>query len=298
MWSVLCVIAGISCCWSALARADGDVITISNPSPADDGKMGSLNPMLSATVHHSAGKPMDITFRSDASGQWEDIASFEQAASGTFQARPRSMLRRGETYRWIVIATDGVVSQSKTFSFNLAMFIGSKQTAIAHSDCWKYGYIKHGREKGRWFVTTQRGSWAAYDLDKGWYRTYQRLVRRERWNGGPKFGDGGDLGHPFWGYWDGQYHAFGPRWRSGGSGFESLSSPLFESFRNLDFDKDVRDTGLRTQQPNWQEGTTYTFSEDRAWIMAIDYDEPNERGNVGKRCGMLGGGKHQTNGGT
>ena len=142
---------------------------------------------------------MDITFRSDASGRWEDLASFAHVPSGTFQARPQNILRRGETYRWSVTATDGEVSESKTFSLSLAMFVGAKQTAIAHSDCWKYGYLKHGWEKGRWFATTQRGAWAGYDLDKGWYRTFQRVVRRETWNGGPTFGDGGDFGHPFWG---------------------------------------------------------------------------------------------------
>jgi len=260
--------------------ADAAGITISDPSPADEGTLGSLNPPLSVTVRHSAGKPMEIRFRSDASGRWEDIATFAHAPSGTYQARPQNMLRRGETYRWSVTATDGAVTQSRTFSFTLAVFIGSKQTVIAHSDCWKYGYIKHGWEKGRWFATTQRGAWAAYDLDKGWYRTFQRLVRRENWNGGPTFGDGGDLGHPFWGYWDGQYHAIGTRWRwPGAFGFESISSRSFEAFRNCAFEKDVQDTGLRTQQQS-HEGTAYTFSEDRAWIMAIDYDQTRKQGSV------------------
>ena len=86
-------------------------------------------------------------------------------------------LRRGETYRWTVAATDSGETQSKTFSFKLAVFIGPKQTVIAHSDCWKYGYLKHGWEKRQWFATTPQGAWAGYDLDKGWYRTFQRLMR-------------------------------------------------------------------------------------------------------------------------
>jgi len=261
-------------------QADGGAITISDPSPADDGALGSLNPMLSVTVHHRAGKAMDVTFHCDASGGWEEIAGFNQAPGGRFQARPEKMIRRGATYGWSVTATDGVESQSQTFRFNLAMFIGSKETAIAYSDCWKFGYLKHGREPGRWYVTTQRGAWAAYDMDKGWVRTYQRLLQREKWEGGPIFGDGGDLGHPFWGSWDGCYHAFGTRRRFDGLGFESVSSPTFEAFGHCVFERDVRDTGLRTQHPNWQEGTTYTFSEDRAWIMAIDHDQSIERGNV------------------
>jgi hypothetical protein len=260
--------------------ADGGGITISEPSPADEATLGSLNPTLSVTVRHDAGKAMDITIRSDASGRWEDIAGFARASSGTFQVRPQNMLRRGETYRWSVTATDGTVTESKTFCFTLAVFVGSKHTVIAHSDCWKYGYLKHGWEKGRWFATTQRGAWAAYDLDKGWYRTFQRLVRREKWDGGTMYGDGGNFGHPFWGYWDGQYHALGLCGASGGLGFESVASRTFEAFRNNVFEKDVRDTGTRTQHANWQEGTTYTFGENRAWITAIDYDEPRKLGIV------------------
>jgi len=277
----VCLVAGISCLCATRVGADAAAIAISEPSPADEGTLGSLNPTLSATVRHSAGKAMAITFRSDASGRWEDVASFTEASSGIFRARPQNMLRRGETYHWTVAASDGVESQSKTFSFTLAAFIGPKQTVISHSDCWKYGYLKHGWEKGQWFATTQRGAWAAYDLDKGWYRTFQRLVRREKWNGGPAFGDGGDFGHPFWGYWDGQYQMFGTRWRSPDKlGFESVSSRPFEAFRNSTFETDVRDTGVRTQQAEWTEGTTYTFSEDRAWLMAIDCVKKSELSNV------------------
>lgn len=277
---LLFVLMWTSNLWATLVWADAAEITISEPSPGDEALLGSLNPPLSVQVRHSAGKMMAITFRSDASGQWEDIASFTHAPSGKCEVRPQNMLRRGETYCWTVTATDGLVTQSKTFHFTIAPFIGSKQTVIAPSDCWKYGFIKHGWEKGKWFATTQRGAWAAYDLDKGWYRTFQRLVRRENWNGGPTFGDGGDLGHPFWGYWNGQYHAFGTRWRwPGGSGFESVSSRSFEGFRNCVFERDVRDTSLRTQQQS-HEGTSYTFSEDRAWIMAIDYDQTRKQGSV------------------
>ena len=277
---LVCVVVWTTGLWAAQVWADDDVITISDPSPADGSELGSLNPTLSVKIRHRAAKPLDVTFRSDASGRWEDVARFSQVPSGTFRARPTNVLRRGETYHWTVAATDGVATRSQTFSFTLVVFVGAKQTVIAHSDCWKYGYLKHGWEQGRWFAKTQRGAWAGYDLDKGWYRTFQRVTRRENWNGGPTFGDGGDFGHPFWGYWDGQYHLVGTRWRSaGGSGFESVSSRTFEAFRNCVFERDVRDTGLRTQQQS-HEGTSYTFSEDRAWIMAIDYDQARKQGSV------------------
>jgi hypothetical protein len=141
---VVCVLVAMCCPWITQVRADAEAITIAEPSPADEATLGSLNPPLSVSVRHSAGKAMEITFRTDASGRWEDIARFTHALSGTFRALPQNMLRRGETYRWTVTATDGAVTVSKTFSFTLAVFIGPKETVIAHSDCWKYGYLKHG----------------------------------------------------------------------------------------------------------------------------------------------------------
>ena len=88
--------------------------------------------------------------------------------------------------------------------------------------------------------------------------------------------DGGCFGHPFWGYWGGQYHAIGKN----ATGWEAADSRTFEGFKNLVYEKDAHDLGIRTQQLGWPEGTTYTFSEDRAWIMAIDHDEANKRSNV------------------
>jgi hypothetical protein len=262
----------ILCLWTAAVNAAPATITISDPAPADEGMIGSLNPTLSVTVRHSARKRMTITFSSDASGQRKEISRFTQASSGVYTVRPRTMTRRGMTYHWTVTATDGKVTATRTFSINIAQFIGTRDTLITHSDCWKYGYIKHGWEKGKFFVTTQRGTWAAYDLDKGWYRTYQRLLRRQEYTGAWRsLEDGGNLGHPFWGYWDGQYHALGA-FRHGSSGWESASSRTFEGLAQLRYETDVKDLGLRTQQPNWHEGVTYTFSEDRAWIIALDFD--------------------------
>ena len=89
-------------CWlcAVPARADDDAITISDPSPANEATLGSLNPPLSVAVRHRAGKAMEIKFRTDASGRWEEIAGFARATSGTFRALPQNILRRGETYRW------------------------------------------------------------------------------------------------------------------------------------------------------------------------------------------------------
>ena len=66
-----------------------NAITISDPSPVHEGKVGSLNPKLSASIHHRDGKLMDITFASDASRQWKEVGSFKQA-----RAEPIALSRR------------------------------------------------------------------------------------------------------------------------------------------------------------------------------------------------------------
>lgn len=246
------------------------VIAITDPVPADDGMRGSLNPPLSAAIRHAGGKPMTITFSTDASGQWQDIGVFKQSSSGTYRASPKDMLRRGRTYCWKVTATDGQVTATKVFTFNLAYVVGPSHTIIQTSDCWKYGYIKHGWEKGRFFATTQRGMWAAYDLDKGWYRTHQLIAKnRERAGMTGSFpvhvDDGGVFGHPYWGYWDGSYHVMHGL-------LSEMSSRTFDGFNKFVYPDDLKPLKLNPQRKDWPEGITYTFSEDRAWIMAIDFD--------------------------
>ena len=201
---------------------------------------GSLNPPLSATIRHAGGKPMTITFSTDASGQWRNIAVFKQASSGTYRTSPKDMLRRGRTYCWKVAATDGQVTATKTFTFNLAYVVGPSHTIIQTSDCWKFGYIKHGWEKGQFFATAQRGMWAAYDLDKGWYRTFQ-LIAKNKYTAGTtgsfpvSVDEGGAFGHPYWGYWDGSYHAI-----NGATPVQEMSSRTFEGFSKLVFPDDLK----------------------------------------------------------
>ena len=72
----------------AFRSLENGVIAITDPVPADDGVRGSLNPPLSASIRHAGGRPMAITFSTDASGEWRDIAAFKQASSGTYRACP------------------------------------------------------------------------------------------------------------------------------------------------------------------------------------------------------------------
>ena len=258
------------------------VITIANPNPPDGGKRGSLNPELSVYVCHSAGKPMDITFGANHRGEWKEIMTFSAVGDGTYGARSRDMIKRGRSYEWEVTATDGSERVTQRFTLELVYFFGDSRTRILMSDCWKYGFLKRGKEKGKFYATVQRGMWASYDLDRGWDRTFQRLF----WDQGAPppedcgpnehLDDGGNLGHPFWGYWDGKYRALGidvNRWKA-------VASETFEGFQDLTEMEAATWDMSGPQQSHWPEGSAYTFSEDRAWIMAVDYDEPNSRSNV------------------
>ena len=113
--------------------------------------------------------------------------------------------------------------------------------------------------------------WAAYDLDKGWYRTFQ-LIAKNKYTAGTtgsfpvSVDEGGAFGHPYWGYWDGRYHAI-----NGATPVQGMSSRTFEGFSKLVFPDDLKILKV-APKIDWYEGTAYTFSDDRAWIMTIDFD--------------------------
>jgi hypothetical protein len=115
----------------------------------------------------------------------------------------------------------------------------------------------------------------------GWDRTFHRLFRET----GNKKGeynpntldDGGyGIGHTFWGYWDGAYHILGIA--GGVSEWLGAESRTFEGFQKL-IEKNavkrycVHDAGI-------PDGSSYVFSEDRAWIMAIVSDNSHQKGDA------------------
>lgn len=256
-------------------------IIISDLSPVHEGKVGSLNPKLSASIHHRDGKMMDITFASDASGEWKEIGSFKQAPNGTYSVIPKEMTRRGMTYNWKVSATDGTNTAQTQATFNLVYFFGDGRQIILVADCHKYGYLKHGWEKGKVFVSVQRGMWASYDIDNGWDRTFQRLFR-ETGNKKSEYtpntlDDGGySIGHTFWGYWDGTYHMLGIA--GGVAEWLGAESRTFEGFQKL-----VENGAIKkycAHNAGIPDGSSHTFSEDRAWIMAIVSDAAHQKGDA------------------
>ena len=61
---------------------------ISNASPTDGLLNIPINPTLSVDVSDADGDPLDIVFRTNASGTWEDIDAYSGVGNGTYTATP------------------------------------------------------------------------------------------------------------------------------------------------------------------------------------------------------------------
>jgi len=93
---------------------------ISNENPLDRSSDQPLNPTLSITVSDIQGDKMNISFRSNASGIWQDIGLNNSVNNGTYTQKPYFMDSYSTTYYWSVNTTDPNGSAkwtNKTFSF-------------------------------------------------------------------------------------------------------------------------------------------------------------------------------------
>jgi len=68
----------------------------------------SLNPTLSVNVTNYQYELMDITFRTNASGIWQDITSYTNVGNNRYIATSTNMNTKGKTYYWSVNATDRI----------------------------------------------------------------------------------------------------------------------------------------------------------------------------------------------
>ena len=85
------------------------------------------------------GYTMNITFSTNASGQWQEIRSFTNVGDGRYAVRPRNMTERNnKTYYWKVNVTDGTTTETKTYQFEIVHHLGDEITYIAMAQCWKY----------------------------------------------------------------------------------------------------------------------------------------------------------------
>jgi len=93
--------------------------TLTDEQPPDGSRNQMLNPTLSIHATDFQGNLMDIVIRTNASGTWEDIASYTNVGNGMYTATPSEMDDGGTTYYWSVNATNTVTGKwtSKTYSF-------------------------------------------------------------------------------------------------------------------------------------------------------------------------------------
>lgn len=239
-------------------------MNIKSVSPVDGSRIASLNPRLSVEIDNISLSDITFSLLSD-NGVWQEIARYQGVPAGSYAARPSGIRERDTTYVWKVSVVSEGKSIEEEYGFSVVDYIGEAVTPIGRATCWKYGYIRRGRTPGRFYVTTQTGfgrGGAAYDVDRGWYETFFDTPR---------------MGHASWGYWDSQYHAIGGT--QGGTHIAQVSSETFTGFQNMDRVRHGRKIGAY-QKSNWPETSTYTFNNHRAWIMAIDYHEDTERGDV------------------
>ncbi|MCU0872420.1 MAG: hypothetical protein MUE50_08740, partial [Pirellulaceae bacterium] len=144
-------------------------------------------------------------------------------------------------------------------------YIGEPSQKIARAECFKYGHVRRGREPGRFYVATQTGpdNAAAYDVNRGWSGPITIPA----------------MGHPSWGYWDGQYQRFG---LVGQKEFGVVSSDTFEGLAETDTVRHAKIIGRweNTDPTSNPEASPYTFSNERAWILWIDHEAATEMGHV------------------
>jgi hypothetical protein len=79
---------------------------ISNENPSDRSSDLPLNPLLSINVSDIQGDEMDIIFRSNTSGIWQNIGFNNSVNNGTYTQKPYFMDNYSTTYYWSVNATD------------------------------------------------------------------------------------------------------------------------------------------------------------------------------------------------
>jgi len=102
-----------------VAPAGPSVPALINEQPLHGSIGQPLNPTLSIRATDFQGDRMNITFRTNATGTWQDIISYINVTNGVYSATPTTMNMHGTTYYWGVYATDsGSGSYSwKTFKF-------------------------------------------------------------------------------------------------------------------------------------------------------------------------------------
>ena len=94
----------------------------SNPVPSNGATGINPNPTLYITVNDTNADAMNVTFRTNASGTWQDIGSNNTVYNGTYSQTPTNMNQWGTKYWWSVNVTDGELWNNQTYNFTTTTF--------------------------------------------------------------------------------------------------------------------------------------------------------------------------------
>ena len=106
-------------------RLENYLPSLSNPFPEDGATFVPLNPILSIDTSDFDGDLLDIVFKTDASGTWQDIATYTGVGDGTYTATTVSMAEYATTYNWRVEVDDGSGVADVTYSLTTVPEPGS-----------------------------------------------------------------------------------------------------------------------------------------------------------------------------
>ncbi|RLF49965.1 MAG: hypothetical protein DRN24_07295, partial [Thermoplasmata archaeon] len=94
----------------------------SKPVPSNGATGINPNPTLYITVNDTNADAMNVTFRTNASGTWQDIGSNNTVYNGTYSQTPTNMNQWGTKYWWSVNVTDGELWNNQTYNFTTTTF--------------------------------------------------------------------------------------------------------------------------------------------------------------------------------
>lgn len=90
---------------------------LSNPDPEDGDKYIDYNPTLSIDITDVNSDLLNVTFKTNASGSWQQLSSIE-GYNGTYtDSNAENMNSSDTTYYWSVNVTDGFTWTNQTYSF-------------------------------------------------------------------------------------------------------------------------------------------------------------------------------------
>jgi hypothetical protein len=147
----------------------------------------SLNPILSVNVTDYQFKQMDITFRTNASGSWQDIIGYDNVSNGVYTATTSVMNINGKTYYWSVNATDRINTWTNmTYKFTTitehpilsSVYPGNNETGTMVNPTLS-AFIKdqQGDELSVSFMTNESGSWQQIgSTQTGYNNTYTQTT--------------------------------------------------------------------------------------------------------------------------